>query len=292
MDGRTLRAIRRRILDWYAIHQRDLPWRKTHDSYHILVSEVMLQQTQVGRVIEKYHEFLTRFPTIDVLARARASSVIKTWKGLGYNRRALFLQKTARAVVREHGGNFPRTLEELKKLPGVGDYTARAILSFAFEQSVPMMDTNHRRFYQRVFFGLAQKNDSELLVEAEYIFPKKYVYDWNQALMDFGPLVCLTRKPRCVDCPVRKYCVASPSIMEQETQNIEQKKHKKKIPFHDTDRYVRGRIIDYLREQSVGNTVQIQTLFPKVGDERFEKILQGLVRDGLVKQEGYLVRLP
>ena len=150
--------IRKKILTWYAIAKRDhFPWRKTRNPYKILVSEVMLQQTQVSRVIDKYREFLRVFPNAKKLSDAKASEVITAWAGLGYNRRALFLQKTAKAVREVHGGRFPKYLEMLKTLPGVGDYTARAVLSFAFEQPVPMMDTNHRRFYQRVLFGFKEK---------------------------------------------------------------------------------------------------------------------------------------
>ena len=204
-----------RLLGWYVEHQRDLPWRRTEDPYNILVSEVMLQQTQVSRVLEKYREFLHAFPTVQALAKAKTSAVIKTWKGLGYNRRALFLQRTAQAVVNEHGGTFPQTLEALVKLPGVGDYTARAILSFALDKQVPMMDTNHRRFYSRVLHGIKKVKDKDLLVDALVLLPKKKAYDWNQALMDFGSSICLTRKPRCEVCPLQKYCKAYPDVLTE-----------------------------------------------------------------------------
>ena len=161
MTGVERKKIQQRVLHWYKQNKRNLPWRQTHDPYHILVAEIMLQQTQVQRVIEKYQSFLKRFPTVQKLARAKASSVITEWKGLGYNRRALFLQRSAQSVVKDHGGRFPRTISELVSLPGIGDYTARAVLSFAFKKPVPMMDTNHRKFYSRLF--PKAKNDKELI---------------------------------------------------------------------------------------------------------------------------------
>lgn len=284
--------ITKALFSWYNTNQRaHLPWRQTRNPYYILVSEVMLQQTQVERVIIKYHEFLTAFPTTKALASAKTSDIIKTWKGLGYNRRALFLQKTAIAVETDFGGVFPQDIATLKTLPGVGDYTARAILSFAFEQLVPMMDTNHRRFYQRVFFGLEAHKDKELLAYAETILPKRKAYDWNQALMDFGSLVCTTRNPKCEDCPLIQYCAAYPEIL---SVDFSQKKVKKKktIPFKETDRFIRGRVIDYLREHDRGEYLTIRELFDHVTDERFARVAQKLEKDGLIKRQKDVMLLP
>src|SRR5947209_3644935 len=138
-------SFRRQILDWYDMHRRDLPWRGDPDPYHVLVSDVMLQQTQVDRVIPKYLAFLARFPTLQTLASASTADVLRAWQGLGYNRRALNLKRTAEAVVREHSGKLPRTVEELEKLPGIGRYTARAVACFAFGVQVAVVDTNVRR---------------------------------------------------------------------------------------------------------------------------------------------------
>jgi A/G-specific adenine glycosylase len=277
------------LLNWYKKVGRDLPWRRTRNPYRILVSEIMLQQTQVPRVIEKYKEFLTAFPTINKLAEASTADVIRAWKGLGYNRRALFLQKTARAIRDNHKGKFPKTLEELKELPGVGDYTARAVLSFAFEQPVPMMDTNHRRFYQRIFFGLNTKKDKELLVKAEEVISKKHAYDWNQALMDFGSSICTTRKPKCEICPLQKYCKAYPEILSAVP---EKKKTAKKTPFRETDRYFRGQIMDQLREHHSITKNSVKKLFPELDDDRYKKILTQLEKDGLISSTKSRIVLP
>ncbi len=278
------------VLHWYRTQGRHtLPWRKTKNPYHIFVSEVMLQQTQVDRVIIKYAEFLRAFPTLQALADAPTAQVITVWKGLGYNRRALFLQKTAQAVIEKHAGVFPTQIEELKKLPGIGDYTARAILSFAFEQPVAMMDTNHRRFYQRVLFGLAIQNDAALLVAAETLLPKKYAYDWNQALMDIGSALCTTRKPQCDECPVKQFCLAYPTILTAPPQAL---KKKKTIPFKQTDRYVRGRIIDALREQPIILEEQVQQQFADIDPLRYTRILDQLEKDGLIKRGKKGIMLP
>ncbi len=275
-----------------------MPWRRTRNPYHILVSEVMLQQTQVLRVIVKYKEFLKAFPTVKRLAEAAPAEVIRAWKGLGYNRRALFLQKTARTIRREHGGRFPKTYKELIALPGVGDYTARAILSFAFDNPVAMMDTNHRRFYQRVFFGLKKKRDQYLLVKGDKIvssFSKNKknnivsrAYIWNQALMDFGSQICTTQKPGCHVCPIQKHCKAFPRILTQKHIQVK----KKSIPFKETDRYVRGRIIDALRQKNNMKIVVLEKKFPDVDPNRFQRILSRLAYDGLISLKKDRILLP
>lgn len=286
----TIQTIRRILLRWYGVHRRDLPWRHTRDPYHILVSEIMLQQTQVSRVQEKYHEFLREFPTLQALAIATSGDVIRVWAGLGYNRRALFLQRTAQAVMQEYDGVFPQSIDLLKKLPGVGDYTARAILSFAFEQPVPMMDTNHRRFYQRVFFGLNTKKDDQLLKQAEVVLPPKASYDWNQALMDFGSMMCLSGVPRCGECPLKRYCKAYPGVLKNNKTTRQQ--NKKTITFRETDRYVRGRIIDQLRNVdglSINNVLQE---FSQYGEERVKRIVADLIDDGLIVEKKKRLQLP
>ena len=188
------------ILAWYMANQRDLPWRKTDDPYYILVSEVMLQQTQVDRVVPKYTAFLQEFPTVVALAKAPTADVIRAWAGLGYNRRALFLQRAAVGIVEKHENIFPKNIQALLALPGIGEYTARAVLSFAFDIPVAVMDTNHRKFYSRIFGHKKRQTDKELLVSAQKFvdtlvqqqtviskkeIPCSVVYHWNQALMDF-----------------------------------------------------------------------------------------------------------
>jgi A/G-specific adenine glycosylase len=180
------------LLDWFGDAARDLPWRKTRDPYAILVSEVMLQQTQVARVLERYGPWLQRWPTPAALAAAPAADVLRAWSGLGYNRRALNLQNAARRVV-ELGG-FPRDVEGLERLPGVGPYTARALACFAFGAQVTALDTNVRRVLERS------------LGSTDVPPPAGRAWDWNQALFDLGAQFCLARVPRCGHCPLAVAC--------------------------------------------------------------------------------------
>ncbi len=283
------KSIPQKILAWYSRNRRVLPWRRTHDPYLILVSEVMLQQTQVDRVVPKYRAFLKQFPTVKKLAEAKTAEVIRAWAGLGYNRRALFLQKTAQAVIEKYQGKFPRDLELLKQLPGVGDYTARAILSFAFCEPVPVIDTNHRRFYQRVFFGLRKKDDKQLLAAAEKIVPIKNAYDFNQALMDFGSLICLSKQPLCEICPIKKQCKAYPNILRKKTRKQE---IKKTIPFRETNRYFRGRILDMLRHENSVRLAVVKKKFPELSLDRLAAIIQQLVKDELLVIRKKCILLP
>lgn len=202
------------LLVWYAECGRDLPWRKTNDPYHILVSEIMLQQTQVNRVIPKYHEFLEKYPDLASLAEAETDDVKAAWKPLGYNVRPVRLQTIAREVQAEYGGRIPDTPETLQELTGVGKYTAGAVSCFGYKKPVPLVDTNVDRVLQRVFFGQkASENtrESKKIWElAAQLVPPDKAFDYNQALMDFGALVCTARKPLCLLCPMHAFCLAYP----------------------------------------------------------------------------------
>jgi A/G-specific adenine glycosylase len=210
----TVRAFQRRLLAWYAEHGRDLPWRRTRDPYRVLVSEIMLQQTQVDRVIPKYHEFLGRYPTIDALAEAEATEVRQLWYPLGYNARPFRLHQIAREAVARYGSRLPDTVERLRALPGIGRYTAGAILSFAYGQDVAVLDTNVRRVLTRVFLGPRRtrrlRGDKTLWELAARLVPRGAGYDFNQALMDFGATWCTARRPRCRPCPLRPLCASYP----------------------------------------------------------------------------------
>ena len=200
------------LLRWFGRHGRDLPWRRTRDPYRILVSEVMLQQTQVPRVLGYYHRFLRRYPTVEALAAARPARVREAWDGLGYYARAHNLQAAARAVVGERGGRFPRTRAEAERLPGVGRYTSGALLAFAFEQPVPALDTNGTRVLSRLFTARRSSSESRMVARLEALaaslIPKGKAWAFNQALMDFGALICTARVPRCEACPFRSRCRA------------------------------------------------------------------------------------
>jgi A/G-specific adenine glycosylase len=206
---------RRQLLAWYRRHGRDLPWRRTDDPYHILVSEVMLQQTQVDRVLPKYHEWLERYPTFEALADAPPDDLIRTWYPLGYNIRPHRLQSIARQAVDEHGGQLPSDPDTLLSFKGIGAYTAGAIRSFAFRQRAAILDTNVARVLFRVFIGKGELKShamtQRLWALSEALVPQqKDAFDFNQALMDFGAMQCPARKPRCLVCPMRKHCRSYP----------------------------------------------------------------------------------
>lgn len=203
-------SFKRRLLRWFRANGRDLPWRRTRDPYRVLVSEIMLQQTQVTRVREYYPRFLYRFPTLDALGRARPGAVREAWNGLGYYRRADNLHRLARAVVREHGGKLPAEPEALERLPGVGRYTAGAVASFAYERRAACVDTNVARVLGRAFGKTRNGRGKEpaLWDLAATLLPRrpKTAWEFNQALMDLGALICTARTPKCTQCPVRPAC--------------------------------------------------------------------------------------
>jgi len=207
----TRRAFQRRLLAWYGRHRRNLPWRRTRNPYRVLVSEVMLQQTQVARVIPKYREWLKRYPSVEALARATTREVREAWVPLGYNIRPLRLRQIARIALRRHGGRIPGTREELLALKGIGPYTAGAVLSFAFGRDAPILDTNVRRVLRRVFLGeTARPVDRALWALSGALLPAGRAYDFNQALMDVGATVCTARRPRCAACPLARLCASYP----------------------------------------------------------------------------------
>jgi A/G-specific adenine glycosylase len=204
------RRFQRRLLAWYARHGRDLPWRRTREPYRVLVSEIMLQQTQVDRVIPKYHEFLERYPTLGELAQAPAREVTKTWRPLGYYRRATHLHGIARETVARYDGRLPDDGAALRRMRGIGRYTAGAILAFAHSQDAALVDTNVRRVLGRVFLGprglKRLRGERPIWDLAESLVPAGRAYDYNQALMDFGATWCTARKPRCSSCPMKAFC--------------------------------------------------------------------------------------
>lgn len=229
---------------WYRKNGRDLPWRRTRDPYAILVSEFMLQQTQVAAVIPYYQRWLRRFPDFATLARASESDVLRAWQGLGYYRRARNLHAAAKIVIKNHGGRFPRALEQIKALPGVGPYTANAVATFAFGQAVPVVEANIARVVARLFNSRAPIDTAigrdALWKNAASLLPKSGAPHHNSALMDLGALVCTSRFPKCEICPVRPFCCAEdPAILPV----------KKKRPVtirmteHHTFSISRGRIL-------------------------------------------------
>jgi len=210
---KIIQCIQKSLLDWYQREKRDLPWRNTHDPYHILVSEFMLQQTQVKTVIPYYHRWLKSFPNPGVLAKARESKVLKHWEGLGYYSRARNLHRSAKLMVNEFNGKVPDAWDEISKLPGFGRYTAGAVLSIAFGQKVPVLDGNVKRVLSRLLRlkenGSSPASENRLWQVAEKILPQRLPGDFNQALMELGATVCLPQNPLCLLCPLNTVCRAN-----------------------------------------------------------------------------------
>ena len=266
---KKVREFQSMIFDWWKLHRRDLPWRHTRNPYKILVSEVMLQQTQVSRVLPKYQEFLAAFPNVESLSRANAGYIIRLWKGLGYNRRALYLKKTAETVVAQYNGIFPHIESELVKLPGLGTYTARALMVFAFEKDVAMVDTNIRQIITHFFLNGLPVKEKVIQEIADALIPVGKSWHWHQALMDFGALELSKHKPTCIA-------------------------RRKAQPFTTTNRYFRGRIIDLLRENNIVEKECIATLIVSYGksEKFFTSLISKLILDGLVVRDGTMLRLP
>jgi A/G-specific adenine glycosylase len=333
----------RALLAWYAAEGRaHLPWRETRDPYAILVSEMMLQQTQVERVLPKYREFLARFPTFAALAAEPVGEAIKAWAGLGYNQRAVRLHGIARQVVEEFDGQLPNMLEGLMALKGIGRYTAGAVACFAFGLPVATVDTNIRRVLWRVFRGVEQlpwhggEMAARMYLElAEWALPREQAYDWQQALMDLGARICLARKPLCEKCPLREQCAAfaetaqvalfpsgealarlrderAASENQSPARRVAEsgvsygstpvpKRRPAAIPFEQTSRYFRGRIVDALRELPPGAALSLAALGPRIKPDYSDadlpwlrELARGLTRDGLARldDENEAIALP
>lgn len=216
-----------RIFAWWEKNKRDLPWRHTHNPYNILISEVMLQQTQVSRALPKYREFIREFPTVTSLAESPLATILRVWKGMGYNRRAKYLQKTAQTIITRFHGEFPSNEPDLLDLPGVGLYTARAIQVFAWKRDVAMVDTNVRQILVHYFFNDVPQSPKIIQDAADQLLPIGNSWEWHQALMDYGSLVMPTVVPK------KTRSTVGTSIP---------------IAFKDTPRFIRGRIIDALRD--------------------------------------------
>jgi A/G-specific adenine glycosylase len=287
-------AARQRLIDWYEANHRELPWRETRDPYRILVSEIMLQQTQAERVVPKYHEFLERFPTLAALADAPASEVIRAWSGLGYNRRALNLQRACRAVVDEYGGVMPSDPAVLASLPGIGPYTAGAVACFAFEADVAFVDTNIRRVVHRVVAGpeLPESvvSEREIQAIARELVPLRQGYVWNQALMELGATICRARMTECERCPLERDCRARP-VIQAVLAAAPRRGAKPAERFETSSRYFRGRIVEALRGSVHGLSLVELAGHLRRGDtaldmETVAGHVRGLVRDGLVVPAG------
>lgn len=251
-----IKAFQQHILNWYAQHKRDLPWRKTHDPYAILVSEVMLQQTQVERVVHYYGRFLETYPTMEALASAEKVELLKMWQGLGYNNRVLRLQQFAQELMQRKKG-FPETYAALLELPGIGPYTARAILAFAFNQAVPVVDTNIRRVLihelgldERIFM-------QELEVIAQQCIPRGKSREWHNALMDYGALFATAR------------ATGVESLSKQGK-------------FEGSTRQARSSIVRHLLEKKRATLMELREKYPH---REFDAIVKKMLKEGLVREK-------
>ena len=293
-------AIIKPLFLWYAEHGRaHLPWRKSRDPYTVVVSEFMLQQTQVDRVIASYERFIKIFPSFEKLAAAVRADVIREWKGLGYNLRAVRLHELAQAVVERHGGKMPSEEDALRALPGIGPYTAAAVRAFAFELDDVAIDVNVRRVVHRLHFGLEyppKTNATQLDDVARQMLPRRRAHDWNSALMDLGATICTARSPQCRRCPLARSCVAAEhdaaTIGQASQQRLSAKRRgpQATLPFRQTRRYVRGRILDRLRELGPGEGLRPADLVAVMnGNGRrylLDEIVARMETDGLVVRDG------
>ena len=261
-----IQSIQQTVLAWYECNRRDLPWRSTTDPYAILVSEVMLQQTQVNRVVPMYRVFLAEFPTVQSLAAAMPAAVIRAWKGLGYNRRALNLQKAAKEIVQRYGGVFPSTIDELRQLPGLGAYTAGAVATFAFGAVEPAVDVNVRRFIDHFLPKRTKRTEKDYMAAARSLVPEDRPREWLSTVMDYTSLV------------IRKNKISRSARNDKRKNTAE--------PFVGSNRYLRGQVIDRLRERAHTHQELVRRVANPVEAPReaFEKVLDGLVRDGMIDQ--------
>lgn len=266
------------ILSWYRINKRDLPWRKTTDLYRIMVSEVMLQQTQVDRVIDYYQRWLKRFPNAKALAHASNVEVLSYWSGLGYNRRALFLKRAAEEIVkREKEGRTPKTIEELQELPGIGPYAARAIAAFSWDAGVTATDTNIRRIFSRVYFkGAGSIEDITIRIEKE---TPKQGRVWNNALMDFGAMICTAKDPKCARCPLQTSCSAFKAKKTIYYTRIAPPQSK----FVGSKRQYRGAILRLLLKKSMTKRALKNALITELGKKEFiDEVICDMEKEGII----------
>ena len=294
------------LLDWFERSGRSsLPWRTDRAPYRIVVAEFMLQQTQVDRVVPLFDAFVARWPTFEALAAASRADVLRAWKGLGYNSRAIRLHGLARAVCERYGGVLPAGEAELLSLAGVGPYTARAIAAFAFDADLAAADTNVRRIVHRTQYGLEwppQATPAELDRRADELVPPGRGYAFNSAMMDLGATICTARAPKCLLCPLVRCCAAAPIdpavLRERAAASARAKSPQERIAFERTTRFVRGRIVDRLRELAPDAAISLLDLHAALSEDvrhheraEVEAVLERLVAEGLVERDGSQHRL-
>lgn len=287
-------ALRDAILGWYTEHGRRLPFRATTDPYAILVSEAMAQQTQAARAGETWTAFMTRFPTVRALAAATPADVLRAWQGLGYNRRALNLWRAAGRIVEAFDGAVPRDHAALESLPGVGPYTARAVAAIAFGLPVGAVDTNVRRVLGRIAAGDARVlTPAALQGLADAAVPPDRAGSWTHALMDIGAMLCHPRRPDCEACPARTWCryasqesEATEAEAERPVPALATVTRARPIPFRSTSRWLRGRILDLLRDAADGEWVALDGAIGEHEPPAVAVAAHALAREGLLELDG------
>ena len=290
-DHSALTSLQAALLDWSEGHRRDLPWRRTRDPWAILVSELMLQQTQVARVIPKYHAFLDRFPDPASCAAAPAGAVVEAWAGLGYNRRAVQLHRAATVVVERHGGRLPDGIDALLALPGIGPYTARAVATFAFEAPAGVVDTNAARVLARAVAGRRVVGRERQAI-ADGMVPAGRGWAWNQAILDLGATVCTSGTPHCQGCPLAAAPACAWFGAGRPDPDPAAGPAGRPPPFAGSDRQGRGRLVDALRRGPVPRDgIALAAGWPD-DPVRASRAAAGLVADGLAVDAGDVLALP
>jgi A/G-specific adenine glycosylase len=269
----------REVLAWFEENKRDLPWRKS-TPWGVLVSEFMLQQTPVNRVLPIWIEWMERWPTPEDLASAKKSELLKAWGRLGYPRRALRLHESATIIAKEFNNQVPQTLEDLRKLPGVGEYTAAAIMAFAYKKESLVLDVNIRRLFSRLLDGqeLPPLHITKTERQSRNELIPKQAHTWAAATMELGALICTATKPKCEICPLAHSCLwrASGYPPSQTTKKKVQK-------WHGTDRQCRGVVIEHLRHTKKADQAKLAELWDN--ESQLEKCLAALLKDGLITQK-------
>ncbi|WP_420623042.1 A/G-specific adenine glycosylase [Candidatus Poriferisodalis sp.] len=273
---------------WWAAERRGLPWRRTRDPWLVLVSEVMLQQTQVERVLPYYETFAERWPTPQHCAEAVLSDVLAAWQGLGYPRRARNLWRTATLISERHGGTVPAGLDDLLALPGVGPYTARAVQAFAFGIDTGVVDTNVGRILAR--WAGQRLSPTQAQQMADELVPAGEGWSWNQAMMDLGNRICTKRTPRCGNCPVRKWC-AWAGFNGPDPADRSAGVSTRQAPYEGSDRQARGRLLAALSEREVARAQGPVAMGLERDKARAQRLLDELITEGLITADGEQLRL-
>lgn len=271
---------------WGLAELRDLPWRATRDPWRVLVSEVMLQQTSVARVLPKYEAFIGRFPDPASMASAPLGEALALWQGLGYPRRCRNLREAAAIIVRDHDGAVPADLDELLALPGIGAYTARAVLAFAHGVDAAVVDTNVSRVLSR--WDGRSMTARELQARADSLVPEAMAWEWNQMIMDLGARICTARAPRCADCPTAQDCAHRGKGPDPAAASAGASRPQGR--FEGSDRQARGRAMRAVSAAGVPRTVVVEAMC--VDAERAERLIAALVGEGLIVDRGGLLATP